>query len=186
MKGSYAPLYKLPPDHRWKAAFLQQVRQFLQRQALLPAARQFAGCQSLFRVWIEGFEHATAQRLTAFSALCFSVWSWAWVSVFGCCRNLSRFLHPQALYRSQRSFAAHVHGFSTRASLARLDDAAKGTTRTVRRDWKTNFQEETQRWTTQALKGRGTLFLEGPMWNGDWVGSRISGMFGNPHGYCSV
>jgi hypothetical protein len=161
MKGSYAPLYKLPPDHRWKAALLQQVRQFLQRQALLPAARQSAGCQSLLRVWIEGFEHATAQRLTPFPALCFSVWSWAWVSVFGCCRDLSRFLHPQALYRSQRSFAADVHGFSTRSSFTRLDDAAKGITRTVRRDWKTDFQEETQRWTAQALKGRGTLFRKG-------------------------
>jgi hypothetical protein len=165
MKGSYAPLYKLPPDHGWEAALLQQVRQFLQRQALLPAARQSAGCQSLLRVWIEGFEHATAQRLTPFPALCFSVWSWAWVSVFGCCRDLSRFLHPQALYRSQRSFAADVPWVSARPSFARLDDAAKGTTRTVRWDWEVGFQKETQRWITQALKWRGTLFFRGPMRN---------------------
>lgn len=185
MKGLYAPLYKLPPDHRWKPALLQQVRQLLQRQALLPAARQSEGCQDLFAVRIKGFEHASAQRLASFPSLCFSAWSWAWVSVFGCCRDLSRFLHPQALYRSQRSFAAHVHWFPAWSSFARLDDAAKGTTGTARRDWKVDFQEETQRCITQELKEEEHCFLQGQS-ERDWVGSRISEELRNPHGHCSI
>lgn len=167
MKGSYAPLHKLPPGHGWKAALLQQVRQFLQRSALLPAARQSAGGQDLFAVRIKGFEHATAQRLAFFPALCFSVGSWPWISVLGCCRDLSRFLHPQTLYRSQRSFAADVHWVPARSSFALLDDAAKGTTGIVRRDWKVNFQEETQRWITQALKEEERCFRKG---NADQIG----------------
>jgi hypothetical protein len=145
MKGSYAPLYKLPPDHGWEAALLQQVRQFLQRQALLPAARQSESGQDLFAVRIKGFKHAAAQSLAVIAPVCFPAWPWAWISVSGCCRDLSRFLHPQALYRSQRSFAADVPWVSARPSFARLDDAAKGTTGIVRRDWETDFQEEAER-----------------------------------------
>lgn len=166
MKGSYAPLHKLPPDHRWKAALLQQVRQFLQRQALRPAARQSEGCQDLLRVRLERFKHAAAQRLAPFPPLCFSAWPWPRISVFGGCWSLSRLLHPQALYRSKRSSAADVHWVPAWSSFAPLDDAAKGTTRTARRDWKADFQEETQRWITQALKEEERCFLEGPMRNG--------------------
>jgi hypothetical protein len=176
MKGSYAPLYKLPPDHGWKAALLQQVRQLLQPQALLPAARQSEGCQGLLAVRIKGFEHATAQRLAAIPPIYFSVWSWAWISVFGGCRSLSRLLHPQALYRSKRSSAADVHWVPAWSSFAPLDDAAEGTTRTARRDWKADFQEETQRWITQALKEEERCFVKADA-ERNWVGSRISGMF---------
>lgn len=161
MKGSYAPLYKLPPDHRWKAALLQQVRQLLQRQALLPAARQSEGRQNLFAVWIKGFKHAAAQRFAVIPSVCFPAWSWAWISVFGCCRSLSRFLHPQTAYRSQRSFAADVHWFLPRSPFTHLDDAPKGTAEIVRRDWETDFQEEAQRWFTQALKEEERLFWKG-------------------------
>jgi hypothetical protein len=185
MKGSYAPLYKLPPDHGWKAALLQQVRQLLQPQALLPAARQSEGCQDLFAVRIKGFEHATAQSVAAIPSVCFPVWSRAWISFLGGSWDLSRFLHPQALYRPKRSFAAHVHGFSTRSSFTRLDDAAQGTARIVRWRWKTDFQKEAQRRITQALKKEERCFVKANA-EPDWVGSRISGMFGNSHGHWSI
>jgi hypothetical protein len=158
MKGSYAPLYKLPPDYGWEAALLQQVRQLFQRQALFPAARQSPRSQDLFAVRIKGFEHTPAQGPTAIPPLCFPAWPWAWSSVFSCCRDLSRFLYPQALYRSKRSFAADVHWFLPRSSFVRLDDAAKGTTGIVKQDWKTDFQEKEQRWFTQALKEEERLF----------------------------
>jgi RNA polymerase subunit RPABC4/transcription elongation factor Spt4 len=99
--------------------------------------------------------------------------------------DLSRFLHPQALYRPKRSFAAHVHGFSTRSSFTRLDDAAQGTARIVRWRWKTDFQKEAQRRITQALKKEERCFVKANA-EPDWVGSRISGMFGNSHGHWSI
>lgn len=142
MKGSYAPLYKLPPDHDGKASFLQQVRQLLQHQVVLPAARQSTGCKNLLAVRIKGFEHAAAQRIIIFPPFCFSAWPWTWISVFGCCRNLSRFLHPQTLYRSKRSSAFDVHWIPARSSFAPLDDAAQGTARTVRWDCKADLRKE--------------------------------------------
>jgi hypothetical protein len=182
MKGSYASLHELPPDHDRKAALLQQVRQFLQRQALLPAARQSAGRQNLLAVRFKRFEHAATQRIASFPSLCFSAWPWTWISVFGCCRNLSRFLHPQALYRSKRSSASDVHWISARSSFAPLDDAAKGTAGTAKRDWKADLQKEAQGRFAQALKEEERCASV----EQDWVGSRISPVFGNPHGYCSV
>jgi hypothetical protein len=156
MKGLYAPLYKLPPDHRRKAAVLQQVRQLLQRQALLPSARQSAGCQDLLGVRVKGFEHAAAQRNSSFPSLCFPAWSWAWISVPGGCGSLSRFLHPQALYRSKRSAAPDVYWVPVWSSLAWLDDAAKGAAGIVEWVWKIALQEEAQGWRAQALKEGGT------------------------------
>src|SRR5262249_59199949 len=156
MKGLYAPLHQLPSDHGRKAALLQQVRQLLQRQALLPAARQSAGGQDLLRVRIKGIEHAAAQRLPSFPSLCFPAWPRAWIPVFGRCRDLCRFLHPQALYQPERPSTAHVHWVPAGSPVACLDDAAKRTAGTAEWDWKIDLQEA-EGWITQALKGGGTL-----------------------------
>src|SRR5262249_40038335 len=116
MKGSYAPLYKLPPDHHGKATLLQQVRQLLQRQALSSAACQSAGSQDLLGVRLKRLEYTAAQGIASFPALCFPAWPWAWISVSGCCRNLSRVLHPQTLYRSKRSSATDGYWVTPRSS----------------------------------------------------------------------
>jgi hypothetical protein len=182
MKGSYAPLYKLPPDHHGKATLLQQVRQLLQHQALSSAACQSAGGQDLLGVRIKGFEHAPAQGLAFVPPLCFPAWPGAWVSVFGCCRDLSRFLHPQALYRSKRSAAADVYWVPPRSSFTPLDDTAKRTAGVVDWSWETALRKEAQGWRAQALKEE----ERGANAERDWVGSRISRAFGTPHGYCSI
>ena len=161
MKGSYAPVHKLPPDYRRKATLLQQVRQLLQRQAVLPAARQSEGCKNLLAVRIKGFKHSAAQRIASVPALYFSAWAGTGISVFGCRRSLSRFLHPQTLHRSKRPSAPDVHWVLARSSLACLDDAAQRTAGTARRDWKTDFQKEAQRWIAQALKEEERCFLGG-------------------------
>jgi hypothetical protein len=185
MKGSYASLHELQPDHDRKAALLQQVRQFLQRQALLPSARQSEGCQDLLAVRFKGFEYAAAKSLTSSPPLCFSAWPWTRISVFGRRGNLSRFLYPQALDRSKRTIATDVYWFSARSLVAPLDDAAKGTARAARRDWKADLQEEEQGSFAQALKDEERCSLKDQC-GGDWVGSRISRMFRTPHGYCST
>jgi hypothetical protein len=168
MKGSYAPLHKLPPDHGRNPALLQQVRQILQRQALFSPARQSAGCRDLLRVRIKGLEHSSAQRITSFPPLCFPAGSWPWFSVSLCCRNLSRFLYPQTVYRSEWSFASDVHCVSARSSFAWLDDAAQAPTRGAGGHRQSHLQKEAQRRVTQALKEEGTLFFEAP--NAEWVG----------------
>jgi hypothetical protein len=152
MKGSYAPLHELPPDHHRKAALLQQVRQFLQHPALFPAARQSAGGKNLLTVRITRFEHTAAQRLAIFSALRFSAWPWPWISVFGDCGSLSRFLRPQTLYRSKRSSAFDVHWIPARSSFAALDDVAQRTAWTDRWNLETDVWKKKQRQDAQALK----------------------------------
>jgi len=146
MKGPYASLYKLQPDHHRKASFLQQMRQFLQHQAVLPVACKSAGRPDLRRVWLKGFEHTAAQSITLCPLLYFPAWPRSCISIFRCCRNLSRFLHPQTLYQSQWSSAADVPWVPARSSTACLDDAAKGTAEIAGWDWKAGLQAEKQGW----------------------------------------
>src|SRR6185312_6331901 len=99
-----------------------------------------------------GSKDSSAERLSSFPPLCFAAWPWTGISVPGCCRTLSRVLHPQTRYRSKRSSASDVHWIPAWCCLASLDDAAEGTPRTIRRNCKTDLQEKGQGRITQALK----------------------------------